>query len=98
MKLGISKIHIFLIILFLANTTFLFGADKIVSVPLVNLEELLPTFEEDKDVLENKDKQITNREMIAYLKTNVSKEAFTQNREQDPMLSGDPDQVLMSYR
>ena len=25
------------------------------------------------------------------------KEAFTQNREQDPMLSGDPDQVLMRY-
>ena len=57
MKLGIPKILIFLIILFLANTTFLLGADKIVSVPLVNLEELLPTFEEDKDVLENKDKQ-----------------------------------------
>ena len=57
MKLGISKINIFLIIFFLANTTFLFGADKIVSVPLVNLEELLPTFEEGKDVLENKDKQ-----------------------------------------
>ncbi|MAH52010.1 MAG: hypothetical protein CMI69_00190 [Candidatus Pelagibacter sp.] len=46
----------------------------------------------------NKDKQITNGELIAYLKTNVSKEAFTQNRKQDPMLSGDPDQVLMSYR
>ena len=46
---------------------------------------------------ENKDKQITNREMIAYLKNNVSKEAYAQNREQDPMLSGDPDQVLMKY-
>ena len=46
---------------------------------------------------ENKDKKITNGELIAYLKTNVSKEAFTQNREQDPMLSGDPDQVLMKY-
>ena len=46
---------------------------------------------------ENKDKQITNSEMIAYLKNNVSKEAFTQNREQDPMLSGDPDKVLISY-
>ena len=45
----------------------------------------------------NKDDQITNGELIAYLKTNVSKEAFTQNREQDPMLSGDPDQVLMRY-
>ena len=46
----------------------------------------------------NNDDQITNGELIAYLKTNVSNEAFTQNREQDPMLSGDPDQVLMSYR
>ena len=45
----------------------------------------------------NKDKQITNGELIAYLKTNVSKEAFTQNREQDPMLSGDPNQILMRY-
>ena len=45
----------------------------------------------------NQDKQITNGELIAYLKTNVSKEAFMQNREQDPMLSGDPDQVLMKY-
>ena len=47
---------------------------------------------------ENKDKKITNGELIAYLKANVSKEAFTQNREQDPMLSGDPNKVLMSYR
>ena len=45
----------------------------------------------------DKDKKITNGELIAYLKTNVGKEAFTQNREQDPMLSGDPDQVLMKY-
>ena len=46
----------------------------------------------------NRDKKITNGELIAYLKTNVSKEAFTQNREQDPMLSGDPNKILMSYR
>ena len=29
-------------------------------------------------------------------KNNVSQEAFTQNRSQEPMLSGDPDKVLMS--
>ena len=46
----------------------------------------------------NNDKKITNGELIAYLKDNVSEEAFTQNREQDPMLAGDPDKVLMSYR
>jgi len=47
---------------------------------------------------DNQDKQITNGELIAYLKTNVSKEAFNQNREQDPMLVGDANQVLMKYR
>jgi hypothetical protein len=46
----------------------------------------------------NQDKQITNGELIAYLKTNVSKEAFSQAREQDPMLSGDPNQVLIRYQ
>ena len=47
---------------------------------------------------ENKDRKITNGELIAYIKNNVSQEAFTENREQDPMLAGDPDKVLMSYR
>ena len=36
-------------------------------------------------------------DLIAYLKDSVSQDAFTQNRQQDPMLAGDPDKVLMSY-
>ena len=47
---------------------------------------------------DNRDKQITNSELIAYLKTKVSKEAFSQNREQDPTLVGEADQVLMRYQ
>ena len=47
MKLG--KISVIVFILFLIKTTILFGDDKIESVPLINLEELSPTFEEDKD-------------------------------------------------
>jgi hypothetical protein len=47
---------------------------------------------------ENQDKQITNGELIAYLKTKVSKEAFSQNREQDPTLVGETTQVLMMYQ
>ena len=48
---------------------------------------------------ENGNKQITNNELIAYLKTNVGQEAFIQNREQNPMLSTqNPDQVLMKYK
>jgi hypothetical protein len=45
----------------------------------------------------NKDKKLTNGELIAYLKINVSQEAFTKNRQQDPMLAGDPDKVLLRY-
>ena len=47
---------------------------------------------------ENNDKNITNGELITYLQDNVSKVAFSQNRQQDPGMSGDPNKVLMSYR
>ena len=57
MRLGKLKIYIFAFIFFLGNTAALFSVDKIESVPLINLEELSPTFEEDKDVLEEKDGQ-----------------------------------------
>ena len=57
MKLGKFKIYFFLIIFLLGSTQNIFGIDKIDSVPLVNLEELSPTFEEDKDVLERKEEQ-----------------------------------------
>ena len=44
----------------------------------------------------DKDRQITNNELYVYLQENVSQEAFTQNREQNPILtSQNPDQILM---
>ena len=46
----------------------------------------------------NKDKQITNNELYIYLQNTVSQEAFTQNREQNPILtSQNPDQILMKW-
>ena len=45
----------------------------------------------------NQNKKITNGELIAYLKQNVSEEAFTNNRQQEPMLSGDPDKILITF-
>jgi len=57
MKLGKASIYIFLLIFILVNFKNSFAADKIESVPLINLEELSPTFEEDKDVLEKKDEE-----------------------------------------
>ena len=50
MKLG--KFKIFIFIFFIFNNLPIFADDKIESVPLINLEELSPTFEEDKDELE----------------------------------------------
>ena len=53
MKLGNFKKIFFCFFFILANTFFVFADDKIETVPLINLEELSPTFEEDKDVLES---------------------------------------------
>ena len=67
MKLGNFKIIIFVFILFLISTLSVFSADKIESVPLINLEDLSPTFEEDKDELEKveeKDINLNNNEDI----------------------------------
>ena len=51
MKLGkISKN--FLLTIFFLKFSYLMAEEKIQSVPLINLEELSPTFEEDKDQLD----------------------------------------------
>ena len=60
MKLGNFKIFIYVFVLLLINTLPVFSLDKIESVPLINLENLSPTFEEDKDELEKIDKKNTN--------------------------------------
>ena len=60
MKLGNLKIFILLSALFFGNILPISALDKIESVPLINLEELSPTFEEDKDELEKIEEQNTN--------------------------------------
>jgi len=60
MKLGNLKIFILLFVLFFGDTLPISALDKIESVPLINLEELSPTFEEDKDELEKIEEQNTN--------------------------------------
>ena len=51
MKLGNFKNFTFSLVFLLVNILPVFAADKIESVPLINLEELSPTFEEDKTEL-----------------------------------------------
>ena len=71
MKLGNYKIFTFFCV-FLFNTISVLAADKIETVPLINLEELSPTFEEDKDELEKLEKKnvnINNTENISEKST-----------------------------
>ncbi|MBD1155648.1 caspase family protein [Pelagibacterales bacterium SAG-MED16] len=45
----------------------------------------------------NKDKKITNGELLAYMEQNVSMKASELGRQQNPSLTGDPDKILMRY-
>ena len=60
MKLGKFKIFIPIFIFIFFRALPIFAEDKIESVPLINLEELSPTFEEDKDELEKIEKSNIN--------------------------------------
>ena len=46
----------------------------------------------------NKDRKITNGELLAYMDQNVAQKASELGRQQNPSLAGDPDKILMSYR
>ena len=70
MKLGILKFLYFFLILFFCSTFQLFAEDKIETVPLINLEDLSPTFEEDKDELE----KIENKNVNTIENNNISNE------------------------
>ena len=60
MKLGNFKFFFIYLFLISTNAFFVLAEDKIEVVPLINLEELSPTFEEDKSELEKiEDKNIT---------------------------------------
>ena len=82
MKLGNIKklISIFIFIKFLAPPIFVFAEDKIQSIPLINLEELSPTFEEDKDELEkNYDNEVSldnNESNLKETKTSKNEKVY----------------------
>ena len=76
MKLGNLKFFIFIVI-FCFNTSPLFSEDKIESVPLINLEELSPTFEEDKDILE----KIEDEDVNLDIGKEISKEKKVKKNE-----------------
>ena len=77
MKLGNLKIFIIVFAMLNMNALPTFSVDKIESVPIINLEDLSPTFEEDKDELEKIDEKSTNLNKIEY----TSEESITPKNE-----------------
>jgi len=70
MKYGNPKNFFLILVFFLIGTFSTFAEDKIEVVPLINLEELSPTFEEDKDELES----IEDKNIILDKKSIISSE------------------------
>ena len=70
MKLGNFKKFFLYLIFILTNTFFVLAEDKIEVVPLINLEELSPTFEEDKTELE----KIENKNITLNKSVDISSE------------------------
>ena len=68
MKLGNFKIFILCFTVIISNIAFVLAEDKIKLVPLINLEELSPTFEEDKDELE----KIEEKKILLNKKEKIS--------------------------
>ena len=71
MKLGNFKIFIFAFVLLIISTLPVFSVDEIEIVPLINLEDLSPTFEEDKDELEKINEKNTNLDKITAKTTAI---------------------------
>ncbi len=78
MKLGSIKIFVFLALLFYGKSITVFAEEKIQPVPLINLEELSPTFEEDKDQLEVEDDQNVS---IVYDQNNIEEKKSEDNKK-----------------
>jgi len=77
MKLGNHKI-IFLVFFFILNNINLtFAENKIETVPLINLEDLSPTFEEDKDELES----IENKILDSSSEKNILKKSLSKKND-----------------
>ena len=77
MKLGNFKFF-FVYLVFLFTINFAVSAeDRIEVIPLINLEELSPTFEEEKDELEN----MEDKNIILSKKENISNESKSVNSD-----------------
>ena len=71
MKLGNLKIFITTLFFVFNVNSLVFAQNKIESVPLINLEDLSPTFEEDKDELEKMEENNINSDNTENTDENI---------------------------
>ena len=80
MKPGKFKNFIYIFGILILSSSSVLSVDKIESVPLINLQDLSPTFEEDKDELEKVDEKNTNlnsnEDIIKNLKKKKSEKIY----------------------
>ena len=75
MIFGNLKIFVLASIVFFLNFYSVFAEDKIESVPLINLQDLSPTFDEDKEQLESTSEKKANLEDGTIIDNQIKKEA-----------------------
>ena len=80
MKYGKYKFGILIFVFALLKNIIVYSEEKIKSVPLINLEELSPTFEEEKDELEKEEEKnvsLENKEKVSkVLKTSKNDKIY----------------------
>ena len=76
MRLGNFKIILLSFFLVFSNNFYILAEDKIETVPLINLEDLSPTFEEEKEELESLDNKniVLNKDENNNFSTPVEKD------------------------
>tara|TARA_B100000029_G_scaffold386808_1_gene382709 strand:+ start:646 stop:1176 length:531 start_codon:yes stop_codon:yes gene_type:complete len=99
MKYGKYKFGILIFVFVLLKNIIVYSEEKIKSVPLINLEELSPTFEEEKDELEKEEEKnvsLENKEKVSkVLKTSKNDKIYVNLKTLDKITAKTSDIKLI---
>ena len=99
MKYGKYKFGILIFVFVLLKNIIVYSEEKIKSVPLINLEELSPTFEEEKDELEKEEEKnvsLENKEKVSkVLKTSKNDKIYVNLKTLDKITAKTSDIKLV---
>ena len=99
MKYGKHKFGILIFVFVFLKNIIVYSEEKIKSVPLINLEELSPTFEEEKDELEKEEEKnvsLENKEKVSkVLKTSKNDKIYVNLKTLDKITAKTSDIKLV---